>query len=409
MSRKRESRRRASRVFSESSGGRARAKKRRAAKLAVLLILLCLIVIGCYLWDRNTLIFSDFFYDFYYTYLSPVTPPKIPQSDGNSQGELTIHFVDVGQGDSIILELPDGKKMIVDGGPRSAKAQLLSYIDELGITRFDYLLLTHTDEDHVGSLDDVLDHCDVVQMLVPDISTDLITTAVYRQFVEAAESELSEVEGSSLTYTCYDSDFSDEETGYFVDFVTPSAADYGTVTAGNAEKINSISPIMIISFGGYRIMLTGDANEISEEWFLERVAADTANGADYYDVDVLKVGHHGSETSTNDTEEIPFLRTIRPEYAVISYGEGNKYGHPRPELLARLAQYMPEDHIYGTAEDGNIVLKIAKEGEAFEMNFYTSEESGGQEAALGLWANFADFSKLFYLSARKFQPFAALI
>ena len=71
MSRKRESRRRASRVFSESSGGRARAKKRRAAKLAVLLILLCLIVIGCYLWDRNTLIFSDFFYDFYYTYLSP--------------------------------------------------------------------------------------------------------------------------------------------------------------------------------------------------------------------------------------------------------------------------------------------------------------------------------------------------
>lgn len=398
MAKKRSSsRRRAEAVYASSSGGREVARRRKRVRLILLILLVFLIVIGCYFYDRNTLFFTDLFQEFYYTYLSPSQPPKTPES-GDSQGELSVHFVDVGQGDSIIIEFPDGKNMIVDGGPRSAKAQLLQYIDELGITRFDYLLLTHTDEDHVGSLDDVLAHCEVLQIFMPEISTDLITTVVYSQFVEAVELECEEV-GATVTYTSYDSDFSDEETGYVVDFVTPSAADYDTVTAGNAEKINSISPILIISFGGYKVMLTGDANEISEEWFLDRVAADRVNGENYYDVDVLKVGHHGSATSTNDTQEIPFLRTIRPEYAVISYGEGNKYGHPDPELLARLAVYMPEEHIYETAEQGNIVLRIAKNGEEFGLNFYTSKESPTDTSAL--WIRLADLTQLFYLEGRR--------
>ena len=111
-------------------------------------------------------------------------------------------------------------------------------------------------------------------------------------------------------------------------------------------------------------MLTGDANSLSEQWFAEEIA-----GLDqsYYDVDVLKVAHHGSKSSTTDA----FLQVAKPEYAVISYGKGNTYGHPNEELLARLRWYMEDSQIYKTAESGTITLKIldSDENGEYELQF----------------------------------------
>lgn len=303
-----------------------------------------------------------------------------------SEGELRIHFVDVGQGDCIMIQLPDGKNMIIDGGDRGSDsvAAVNAYIDRLkGDAQkltFDYLLLTHTDSDHVGGLDDVIlrEDVDVKKMFVPRLTTDQITTQVYRDFLSAIEQEKTVVEGVTVEYSTVDSDFENLEVGYRFDFVTPTDDCYDMGIFNSAEGKNSVSPIIVMEFGGKKVLFTGDANEkYTEKWFADLIAADTQHSLDYYDVDVLKVGHHGSETSTG----AEFLEVVKPEYAVISYGEGNKYGHPREELLTRLRGYMPDSNIYRTAEDGTIVLSIRKDEAGVYGLFFTSE-NGHQSAAL---------------------------
>lgn len=303
-----------------------------------------------------------------------------------SEGELRIHFVDVGQGDCIMIQLPDGKNMIIDGGDRGSDsvAAVNAYIDRLkGDAQkltFDYLLLTHTDSDHVGGLDDVIlrEDVDVKKMFVPRLTTDQITTQVYRDFLSAIEQEKNVVEGVTVEYSTVDSDFENLEVGYRFDFVTPTDDCYDMGIFNSAEGKNSVSPIIVMEFGGKKVLFTGDANEkYTEKWFADLIAADTQHSLDYYDVDVLKVGHHGSETSTG----AEFLEVVKPEYAVISYGEGNKYGHPREELLTRLRGYMPDSNIYRTAEDGTIVLSIRKDEAGVYGLFFTSE-NGHQSAAL---------------------------
>ena len=304
-----------------------------------------------------------------------------------SEGELRIHFVDVGQGDCIMIQLPDGKNMIIDGGDRGSDsvAAVNAYIDRLkGDAQkltFDYLLLTHTDSDHVGGLDDVhilREDVDVKKMFVPRLTTDQITTQVYRDFLSAIEQEKTVVEGVTVEYSTVDSDFENLEVGYRFDFVTPTDDCYDMGIFNSAEGKNSVSPIIVMEFGGKKVLFTGDANEkYTEKWFADLIAADTQHSLDYYDVDVLKVGHHGSETSTG----AEFLEVVKPEYAVISYGEGNKYGHPREELLTRLRGYMPDSNIYRTAEDGTIVLSIRKDEAGVYGLFFTSE-NGHQSAAL---------------------------
>lgn len=303
-----------------------------------------------------------------------------------SEGELRIHFVDVGQGDCIMIQLPDGKNMIIDGGDRGSDsvAAVNAYIDRLkGDAQkltFDYLLLTHTDSDHVGGLDDVIlrDDVDVKKMFVPRLSTDQISTKVYRDFLSAIEQEKNTVEGVTVEYSTVDSDFENLEVGYRFDFITPTDDCYDENIFGSAEGKNSVSPIIVMEFGGEKVLFTGDANEkYTEKWFDELVKEDKDHSLDYYDVDVLKVGHHGSETSTSDA----FLATVKPEYAVISYGEGNKYGHPREELLNRLRGYMSDTNIYRTAEDGTIVLSIRKDDSGAYGLFFTSEK-GHQSTAV---------------------------
>lgn len=325
-----------------------KSKKRKIAVLAITFVIIFAIILGCYIYDTKTLKVSDFLYDTFYGLFNKQSEPK---KVDYAEGDLIIHFVDVGQGDSIIIQFPDKKTMIIDGGPRSAKNAIITYIDNLGIKTFDYLLLTHSDEDHCGSLTAVIDKYEIKTIFMPDVSTSLITTTVYKNFVDAANKENAEIKFSDC-----ECDFESENYRYKMDFVTPNAGDYLKVKKSDPELINSISPIMMLTFNDKKIMFTGDANRITENIFLENVKGKEKD----YNVDILKVGHHGSETSST----LDFLQVVRPETAIIEVGKDNKYKHPREETLSRIKACSDNDDaaIYRTDLNGDIVIKITSDG-----------------------------------------------
>ena len=337
------------------SSGVIKSKKHRLLILLITLFVVAAIVVGCWIYDSKTLKVSDLMYDWFNGMFNKVEEPnKVAYSDG----DLIIHFVDVGQGDSIIIQFPDKKVMIIDGGPRKAKDALFKYIDTLEIKKFDYLMLTHSDEDHCGSLTAVITKYYIDTIYMPDVSTSVITTTVYKNFVDAANAEKRE-DGSSAELIKSIAGMKIGDTQYTIDLITPDAADYSKVKKSNAESINSISPIMVLTFGDKKVMLTGDANFKTEETFFKNIAGHEAD----YNVDILKVGHHGSTTSTSSD----FLEVVKPEIAIVQCGLNNKYKHPTTELLARLNNCTDTNGaatVYRTDLNGNIAIKLTTSGSA---------------------------------------------
>ena len=305
----------------------------------------------------------------------------------HKEGELVIHFVDVGQGDCIIIQFPDNKTMIIDGGPRSARNAVLNYIENLEIKTFDYLLLTHTDEDHCGSLSNVILNYEIKTIFMPDVSTDTITTVVYRTFVNAVIEE--EKSGAAVYKSNFDCDFENSDYGYYMDFVTPNPENYSKVKSGNAESINSISPIMVLTFFDKKIMFTGDANLMTEEVFFKNIEDKDVND---YNVDILKVAHHGSRTSTS-TE---FLNIVKPEIAVICVGGKNTYGHPTAELLARLnvCNGGGPAAVYRTDRNGDVIIKLTSNGTDATILPVILENDLSSLGAIVILINQTDFKTL---------------
>lgn len=271
-----------------------------------------------------------------------------------ADGQLTVHFIDVGQGDSIYIELPDGKNMLIDGGDNKTAVEnaLCTYLhSRMGTDlKIEYLVLTHTDSDHVGGLDRVLDEFEIANVYMPKITTEQITTKVYAAFVRAVEDENARV--------IYNGDDSDIDGGnYLFDFFCADEEFFSKINdKSSAEKKNAQSPFIFLTYAGVKILFTGDATEGKDS---EQLLLDKISGSELkYDVDVLKVGHHGSETSTS----AEFLQAVKPEYAVIECGEGNKYDHPRQQTLDRLRQYVKADGLYRTDLNGNVVLTVGDNG-----------------------------------------------
>jgi beta-lactamase superfamily II metal-dependent hydrolase len=301
------------------------------------------------------------------------------------QSDLSVHFLDVGQGDGILIEFPDGKNMMIDGGDRDKKiaAKIVSYIDGHGIRVFDYLMLTHPHADHAGGLDDVLNMQNVAVKTVYmprvksssdndplkyDASASYISTAVYRDFVDAVVAKQSAVEysvgGAEGIVIAGE--------GYSLTLYTPPSLDAYVNLGTSDTKVNAISPIMILEYVGKRIMFTGDANSVTENQFIDFVRDGNLYGE--VDVDVLKVGHHGSATSTTRD----FLDLIKPEYAIICTGAGNSYGHPNQDTLDRLASVSGFTGLGRTDTNGDIVLTITKNSAII----WSTQRYGGVSAGL---------------------------
>lgn len=298
------------------------------------------------------------------------------------EGDLQVHFIDVGQGDCILILFPDGKDMLIDCGNKSSGYsfdETAEYLDTyITDDTLDYMMLTHGDEDHVEYLDNILEMYQVNNIFMPNIlaapngtgassvelreqidaiddekiamftDPDVLTSNMYAEFFVAAFNEpdcnvMLNIDPSSTENSIV---ITDEANTYRLTFYCPTQEYYDESNLNSAEKKNAVSPIGILEYNGFRIVLTGDSNEINEPLFVDRIGGEL-------DCDVLKVGHHGSETSS--TEE--FLDAIDCEYAVISCkADGNTFYHPRQATLDRFVER--DMTIYRTDNNGNIVLTV---------------------------------------------------
>ena len=248
------------------------------------------------------------------------TPPPVVEGD-----EVLFHIIDVGQGDAILVTTPDGN-MLIDTSESGAREALVSYLDALGVTSFEYVVFTHPDADHIGSADYIVQNYSIKNIILPDRVS---TSKTYERMIDAIEnSQANVIKG---------------EAG--VEFRIGSLLNTIIAPNKNYDDNNEMSIVIKSTFGDTSIMLTGDAEKESEKDILEV----WGNGS--LKCDVLKVGHHGSLSSTTQD----FLDAVSPSIAVISCGAGNKYGHPLPQILERLEKSGIK--VYRTDLDGSIVLR----------------------------------------------------
>lgn len=245
--------------------------------------------------------------------------PTVPE------GELAVHFIDVGQGDAALLVTSQGTVMI-DTGPRSAKDATLRYVRE-HTERIDLMILTHPHEDHIGGAADILRDIPTEKVLMPDITSDS----------ETFEGLLDAIEDSGAQAALAAAGDVYELGGMRVTVLAPLGTDY--------ESMNDYSIVCRVDYGERSFMFTGDAEQCSEEEILDAYDASALR------CDVLKAGHHGSSTSSSEE----FLEALEPRIAVISAGRDNSYGHPHAETLQALG-HAGTEKIYRTDTMGTIVL-----------------------------------------------------
>lgn len=256
--------------------------------------------------------------------------------------ELKIHFIDVGQADCILIELPDGQKMLIDTGNNEDEAVIKKYLTEKSIKRLDYLITTHPHEDHIGTADVIISNYDVRNVYAPKISNNTKSFEDYLIAIKKKGLKIKAPEPGSYIIN--------DKNKLSLQVQAPNSVKY--------DEINDYSIVLKLVYGNVSFLFAGDAEFISENEMLESKYDLKAN--------VLKVGHHGSKSSTSKA----FLDKVKPQYAVISVGKGNEYGHPAQETLTRLVK--ADVQVYRTDKSGSIIFtsdgsKIAIDKKASEI------------------------------------------
>lgn len=253
-------------------------------------------------------------------------------------GLLKAYFFDVGQGDAIFIEAPNGNQILVDGGPDNAVLQKLGETMPFYDKDIDLVVLTHSDADHVTGLIEVLDRYEVKNIVYSNI---VRKSALYEAWQEAVAEEgtnvIDPVAGNTI----------DLGNGATLSVLNPAEL-LGSKTM---EKTNNESVVMMLKYGETEILLTGDIEARAERQIIMNNAA--------LDADILKIAHHGSKTST--TEE--FVYEVSPQIAIIQVGANNRYGHPTQEILSRLENF--GIRYYRTDIDGNIM--VISDGQNYQI------------------------------------------
>lgn len=268
-----------------------------------------------------------------------VRKPDIDENTPKVQvsGDFETHFIDVGQADAELV-ICGGETMLIDGGNAEDSNLIVSYLRDLDISHLDYIVCTHAHEDHVGGLSGALHECRVDNVLC---SSQSYNSKAFNNFKRYSEEQGREIEipeaGESF-----------ELGESYVEILGPTK---------EYDDTNNKSIVMKVTYGDTSFLFTGDAEREAEQ--------DMINAGYDLSADVLKVGHHGSDTSSSYT----FLREIMPEYAVISCGRNNSYGHPHEEPLSRFrdvgAQILRTDecgHIVARSDGENITFETQKNG-----------------------------------------------
>ena len=278
---------------------------------------------------------------------------KLPKTGKRADGELRIHFIDVGQGDATVIELPDGKIMLIDGGDGSdtANKSLLRYLNALKVEHIDYLLLTHADKAHCGGLEKVVEHFAVSRVFLPFVNPTV--NGEFARFYQALKQK-----GCTLEYSSRSISLSGVE--YDLQFLYPYTSDVqASIERGEyTENVHEGSAVVWLEYQGVSALFTGDAPQIVEETLVSDDKSGVLDGlgTELTSTEILKVGHHGSAESTS----AEFLEYLGVETAVISCGENNAYHYPSPTVRALLAQKGVQT--YRTDERGSIVATVAKNG-----------------------------------------------
>jgi len=235
---------------------------------------------------------------------------------------LAVSFIDVGQGDSILIAR-EGHGMLIDAGTEESSDTVVNYIKSQKLSALDYCVGTHPHEDHIGGMDSVINSFSVGTLIMPDVTTNTKSFSDVLKSVQKRKLKITRPEpGKAYSFE-----------GATLTVLAPNSAKY--------EDLNNYSVVIRLVFGNTSFLFTGDAQALSEKEML-------AKGYTLKS-DVLKVGHHGSKTSTS----ADFLKAVSPKYAVISAGKGNVYGLPAQSTVSRLTSAGVK--LFRTDLDGTVV------------------------------------------------------
>lgn len=249
------------------------------------------------------------------------TDSETPSTTTQANTNVTIKFIDVGQGEAILIALPE-KTMLIDAGPTGSAPKISQVLHELGRDKIDYLVATHPDEDHIGGMADVISSTQIGTIYAPNKTNN---TATYRKFLTA-------IQNNNLQITLAEAGtIIDQTNDYKIEILWP-------IKDADFPDTNDYSIIIKLTVGNKTFLFTGDAP----------TSAILQSNPGH--IDVLKLSHHGSKTGTNEQ----LVRKLSPTYAVISYALDNSYGHPMQSVLNALHKHSVE--IWGTGTNGTITI-----------------------------------------------------
>ena len=251
--------------------------------------------------------------------------PKKNEKKAFASDALIVNYLDVGEGDSIFIELPNNETLLIDAGEKEMGDRVINFISNLGYEKINYIIATHPHTDHIGGLESVINAFAVDKIYMPKVSSNTKTF----------ESLLNTIKEKGLTVTSAKGGvylLNDESKNLTLQFLAPNNSTY--------KNLNNYSAVLKLTYQNTRFLFMGDAEVKSEQ---EITLDPTA--------DVIKVGHHGSDTSSS----LSFLKRVNPKYAIIMVGKDNQYHHPYQKIINRYQKLGAT--IYRTDLAGNIVCK----------------------------------------------------
>lgn len=249
----------------------------------------------------------------------------VNSNEGKNPNILYVHYIDVGQGDSILVEVND-KTLLIDGGSKDASKKVINYLKSRKISRLDYLIATHPHEDHIGSLSDIVDKFNPKSFYAPKVVSN---TESFKSLTDSLKKKKIVLYQGKAGVTI---DLGENTT---CTFLAPNSSSY--------DNLNNYSIVIKLTYKDSSFLFTGDAEKLSENEILKNNSNLKAQ--------VLKAGHHGSRSSSSS----PFLDAVAPSYAIISCGSGNDYGHPHKETLKAFEE--KNISVYRTDTMGTIVFQ----------------------------------------------------
>lgn len=268
-----------------------------------------------------------------------------------ADGEIAVHYIDVGQGDCELIIAGD-MNVLIDCGEKIYSDRVIRYLRDLGIRRLNLVIATHPHEDHIGGMADIMQEFTVDKIVMPEIPSEILPMSTnFERMLDVIDRK-----GITAEYSRQGSRIQ-LGSGAELDFIAPVHDDYST--------LNNFSIVCRLVHGERSFLFTGDVERSAE--------SDIVNSGQYIKCDVLKVGHHGSTSSSTPA----FIEAADPEYAVIEVGAGNSYGHPKQEVLNRLVEH--GCRIYTTMDSGNIVF--VSDGESLRITTEKGSVYDTEEAA----------------------------